>query len=97
MLSSLHHPLVDDLGSIVSPCVDVYAFFYHRIGPGAQCLPRLVPAWLDRRAGLSRGIRGHGEGKDTAPATPCCVKSASAAVRNPGITAIAVVQEEDSG
>lgn len=26
---SLHHPLVDDLGGIVSACVDMYAFFDH--------------------------------------------------------------------
>ena len=94
MLSSLHHPLIDDLGSIVAPCIDVYAFFYHGIGPGAQCLPRLIPAWLDRRAGLSRGIRGHGESKETAPPAPCKVKSTSVAVRKPEVIAVAVVQYE---
>ena len=52
MLSSLHHPLVDDLGGVIPPCIDVDAFFYHGVGSGPQRLACLVPAWLDRRAGL---------------------------------------------
>ena len=34
MLSSLHHPLVDDLGRVIPPCIDMYTFFYHGVGSG---------------------------------------------------------------
>ena len=56
MFSSLHHALVDDLRRVISPCIDMHAFFDHGVGSGPQCLACLVPAWLNRRARLPLGV-----------------------------------------
>lgn len=34
MLSSLHHPFIDDLGGVIPPCIDMYAFFDHGVRSG---------------------------------------------------------------
>ena len=44
-----HEPLIDHLGGIVPPGVDVDAFLDDRVGPGAQRLADLVAARLDVR------------------------------------------------
>lgn len=59
-----HEPLVDNFGSIVSPCVDVHAFLDHRIAASAQSLAGLVSAWLHLRLRLGRmcsrsSVRSH--------------------------------------
>ena len=55
VLSSGHEPLVDDLGSIVSPCVDVHTLFDHRVASRTQRLSRLVATWLHLRLRLRCG------------------------------------------
>lgn len=61
VLSSGHKPLVDDLGSIVSPRVDVHTLFDHRVASSTQCLSGLVATWLHLRLRLRCGssVRGH--------------------------------------
>ena len=52
VLSSGHKPLVDDLGSIVSPRVDVHTLFDHRVASSTQRLSGLVATWLHLRLRL---------------------------------------------
>lgn len=61
VFSPSHKPFVDDLRSIVSPCVDVYTLLNHRVAAGAQRLSGLVAAWLHLRLRLWGGcsIRSH--------------------------------------
>lgn len=63
VFSTSHKPLVDHLCSIVSPSVNVYALFDHRVTTRTQCLPRLVSAWLYLglclRRMRPRAVRGH--------------------------------------
>lgn len=61
VLSSGHKPLVDDLGSIVSPRVDVHTLFDHRVASSTQRLSGLVATWLHLRLRLRCGssVRGH--------------------------------------
>ena len=47
MFPPLHHPLIDDLRRIVSPSIDMYTLFDHRIASSTQSLPCLIPTWLD--------------------------------------------------
>lgn len=49
MLSAGHEPLVDHLGGVIAPRVNVNALLDHRVRPGAQCFPHFVPTWLDLR------------------------------------------------
>ena len=53
MLPARHHPLVDNLGRIVSSRVYMHTLLHHRIAPCAQGFPSFVPAWLDL------GLSGH--------------------------------------
>lgn len=47
MFPPCHEALVNNLGGIVPPRVDVHTFLHNGIRPGAERLPNLVPAGLD--------------------------------------------------
>jgi hypothetical protein len=61
VLSPGHQPLVDDLCRIISPRVDVHAFFHHGVGASAQCFASLVSARLDLGSLPCAGLAGHEE------------------------------------
>lgn len=56
MFPPSHESLVDHLCGIVSPSINVHAFFHDRIGASPQCFARFVSAWLYLRA----ASRSHG-------------------------------------
>ena len=52
MFSPGHEALVDNLGGIVPPRVDVYALLDHGVTARTQRFPRLIPTGLDLGLGL---------------------------------------------
>lgn len=55
MLTTCHQPFVNDLGGIVPPSINVYAFLDDGVGARSQSLSDLVSTRLDLR-GLASGL-----------------------------------------